>query len=149
MTFLQAVDVPFVVPYMGMNKTAGNQGGVGLSFNPVTNMIVDYMTEPDYVINGAIVIPYDFPSFQATIQGQIYYSGGSFPKVTCRIRRNAATLVTGSEVTTYPPAAAVASTTIMVNPGDTFDLYWQGEGSFFVRPSCVAGENTYLKVIPV
>lgn len=149
MTFLQAVDVPFVAPYMGMYKSGSNQTGVGTSFIPVTNMVRDAQTPEVYVLNGAIIIPYEFPSYQAIVRGQIQHSGGSSPRKTiCQIRRNTSTLVTGA-ASTDSSGYAVASTTITVDPGDSFDLYWQGEGNFFNRPSCIAGAGTFLQIQPV
>lgn len=154
MTFLQAVDVPvvpFVAPYMGMYKSGvGFQVGGGLSFIPVTDMVRDAKTPEAYVLNGAIVIPYEFPSYKAIVRGQIQHSGGSSPKVICQIRRNASTLVTGITSTVSSGSGyAVASTTITVDPGDSFNLYWQGEGNYGNKPICIAGAGTFLQIQPV
>ena len=152
MTFLQAHKVPFafVEPfYMGVYKSGSNQVGVGASFVPVTNMVGDADTPADNVLNGGIIIPYEWPSYQAIVRGQIQHSGGSSPRKTiCQIRRNASTLVTGA-TSTGSSGYAFASTTITVDPGDTFDLYWQGEGNYFNRPSCIAGGGTVLQIDPV
>ncbi|WNM72475.1 hypothetical protein SEA_ARTORIAS_6 [Gordonia phage Artorias] len=144
MTFLQAVGLNTPQTYR-MVKTGSNQAGVGTSYNAVTNMVVDSATDPDAVINGAIIIPYDAEPYMAVISGQIDWTGGIAPSVGCRIRKSGSDLVTGSLTGS---TEATATTTIMVYPGDSFDLWWRGEGSFFNRPSCKPGELTFLKVVP-
>lgn len=146
MTFLQAISES--IPEYRMYRSGSNQGGVGTSYNLVTNMVA---ADPAYeidIISNAIVIPYNTDPYTAVVYAQIVWTGGIQPSVGCRIRRSGSDLVTGA-LQTNSANNATATTTVTVSGGDSFELYFRGEGNFFMRPSLVAGVNTYLRVTPV
>lgn len=146
MTFLRSADLLPPVEFMRMNKS-GDQSGVGNSFNRVTGMVPAAGTNPDHIISNAIVVPYTYRTYDAIVSGQITWSGGIGPKVQCRIRRNGSDLTTGS-TQTNSANAATASFHVNVEPGDSFELYWRGEGSFFTYPTCLGGHTTHLILAP-
>ncbi|QFP95580.1 hypothetical protein SEA_TANIS_6 [Gordonia phage Tanis] len=148
MTFLQGI-VDAKPKLLRMHKAPGDLGGVGNSYRIVENMMSSPESEdPAAFINDALVVNYDAEPYQALIYGQIQWTGGSMPQVNCRIRRNGSDLVTGG-TTTNSSSYAYASTTQMVYPGESFELWWRGEGSFLVRPTLKAGVNTFLQIEPM
>ncbi|QFP94892.1 hypothetical protein SEA_OHMYWARD_10 [Gordonia phage OhMyWard] len=146
MTFLQAVAAG--PKTLRMYKGPGNLNGLGNSHNIVKDMAVDADTDPAAFLNDALVVSYDAEPYSANLYGQITWNSGNTPRVECRIVRNGSALVTGTRVTTRD-VPATASTTITVQPGDSFELWWLGEGSFFQRPVLLAGQNTFLRIEPV
>ncbi|WKW86792.1 hypothetical protein SEA_CONLEY_6 [Gordonia phage Conley] len=147
MTFLQGI-VDNKPKFLRMHKAPGNLGGVGNSYRIVENMMSSPESEdPSAFISDALVVSYEAEPYQALIYGQIQWSGGSFPQVNCRIRRSGSDLVTGATVTNSS-SYAYASWTGVVNPGESFELWWRGEGNFFMRPTLLAGVNTFLQIEP-
>lgn len=147
MTFLRSAKPKITPVKLRMVKSGGNQAGVGLSYNMVTSMVADSLTDPELIVANGIIIPWDWPAFYAEVYGQVSWTGGISPKVGCMIRHNQSELAKGS-IQTNSSNNAWASKFITVYPGDEFDLFWQGEGNFFTRPSCRPGELTYLSITP-
>ena len=148
MTFLQAVrEIQRHIQNIQMYKAGSDQNGAGLSYIRVTGMAATEDTDPDHVISNGIVIPDDWPDYTAVVYGQVKWNGGSNPKVGCRLRRNGSDLITGA-IVTNSSNVAFASTTITVVGGDSFEMFWQGDGSFLIRPNCLASPQTFMRVTP-
>lgn len=147
MTFLQGI-VYNKPKFLRMHKAPGNLSGVGNAYSIVGNMMSSPESEdPSAFISNALVISYEVEPYQALIYGQIKWSGGTSPQVNCRIRRSGSDLVTGATVTNSS-SYAYASWTGVVNPGESFELWWRGEASYYQKPTLQAGVNTFLKIEP-
>lgn len=146
MTFLQAVSSG--PKLYRMFKGPGNLGGIGNAYAIVKDMAVDPETPSEMFIDDALVIDYDMEPYTALVYGQIKWSGGNTPRVNCRLVRNGSVLVTGAEVRNSSQLAT-ASATVTVQPGDSFELWWRGEGNFFMRPTLQAGQDTFLHIEPI
>lgn len=147
MTFLQAIPSIIPQPDYKIIKGGSNQKGVGNSYNAVTNMYVAPGYPPEVVIGGKIVIPDHVQPYAATVTALIQWSGGVLPKVNARIMLGSTAIVTGPE--SNSGNVAYASVDRIITPGETYSLFWRGEGSFFSYPSCIAGANTSLEIYPI
>lgn len=148
MTFLRSPNPKFLPIPLRMIKTGGNLTGVGLSYNLVSPMAADANTDPMFVISNKIVIPLSWKVYSGIVYAQVKWSGGTMPKVGCMIKRNGVEVARGT-IQTSSSNFATAELNTIITPGDSFEMFWQGEGNFFIRPSCLPGEQTYLSVSPI